>query len=297
MEIAQDISLDVSEETLLDMHSVVNVLNVIIYELYRVGVELGDPPVLDEARDAVAEFADTLRDAEEAYRQVENVEAFIETLERDLDRACAERNGCRDLPAVGEARRNLEGIYAVLRTRARELAARRDDPLAWVDHDIEELRSNFLTVFQAIERNSRGSYRIVNNLAQHEEGSYYVTFEIDSRDGTSIRMPAVFQDVMRDLIANARKYTPPGGRISAGLYHDGSTLRFVVEDSGRGIPEDEIPRLIRFGERGSNVQDRPTRGGGFGLTKAYYVTRRLGGRMWIESEEGSGTRIEIRISA
>jgi signal transduction histidine kinase len=74
-------------------------------------------------------------------------------------------------------------------------------------------------------------------------------------------------------------------------------LRFVVEDTGRGMDEAEIPRLISFGERGSNVQDRPTRGGGFGLTKAYYVTKRLSGRMWIESALGAGTRIEIRIPA
>ncbi|MFP4637996.1 MAG: hypothetical protein ACLFM6_06090, partial [Spirochaetaceae bacterium] len=40
---------------------------------------------------------------------------------------------------------------------------------------------------------------------------------------------------------------------------------------------------------------RPTRGGGFGLTKAFYVTRSLGGRMAIESEPDVGTRIEIEI--
>lgn len=38
-------------------------------------------------------------------------------------------------------------------------------------------------------------------------------------------MPAVFQDVVRDLIANARKYTPPGGKIIAGLYQDDEMMR------------------------------------------------------------------------
>ncbi|MFP4244276.1 MAG: sensor histidine kinase, partial [Ectothiorhodospira sp.] len=107
--------------------------------------------------------------------------------------------------------------------------------------------------------------------------------------------PAVFQDVIRDLLANARKYTPPGGRILAGLKDTGSELRFVVEDSGMGIPEHQIQQVVDFGFRADNVRDRRTQGGGFGLTKAYWVTRRCGGRMWIDSALGLGTRIRIQL--
>lgn len=297
MEITQDMHLQVEEENLLDMHSVINVLNVINYELHILSIELGEPPEILEAADAVADIGDALRDREEAHRQIHNVEDFIQTIETAVDRACAVRHGCSDLPAVAEARENLKSIYTVLRVRAREIVARIEDPMAWVTHDVDQLYDNFVHVLRAIERNSKGGYQIVNNIARHEEGTYYVTFEISSVQGKSIRMPAVFQDVMRDLIANARKYTAPGGRIIAGLHNDGKVLRFVIEDTGRGIPEEEIPRLIHFGERGSNVQDRPTRGGGFGLTKAYYITRSLGGRMWIDSTLGAGTRIEISIPA
>jgi signal transduction histidine kinase len=108
-------------------------------------------------------------------------------------------------------------------------------------------------------------------------------------------MPPVLQDVMRDLIANARKYTEPGGEITAGLVDNGKELRFVVEDTGRGIPADEVQQAVAFGTRGSNVADKATMGGGFGLTKAWWVTRQFGGRMWIASDPGSGTRITIRI--
>ena len=109
-------------------------------------------------------------------------------------------------------------------------------------------------------------------------------------------MPPVFQDVMRDLLANARKYTPPGGVITAGLSDNGEGIRFVVKDTGMGIPESEIMKVVEFGYRATNAA-RPTRGGGFGLTKAFYITKTFGGRMWIESpvENGSGTRIEILI--
>jgi signal transduction histidine kinase len=122
-----------------------------------------------------------------------------------------------------------------------------------------------------------------------------VNFGIESVDGTTIHMPPVLQDVMRDLIANARKYTEPGGGITAGLVDNGKELRLVVEDTGRGIPLNEVKQVVEFGERGSNVDDKATMGGGFGLTKAYLVTRRFGGRMWIDSRPGAGTRITINI--
>ena len=100
---------------------------------------------------------------------------------------------------------------------------------------------------------------------------------------------------MRDLLANARKYTPPGGQISSGVYVGPDYLRLVVEDNGRGIPEADLDRVVRFGERGSNVADVRTMGGGFGLTKACMLAQRLGGRAWIASRENVGTRVTLEI--
>jgi len=100
---------------------------------------------------------------------------------------------------------------------------------------------------------------------------------------------------MRDLIANARKYTAQGGIIAAGLFEGLRELRFVVHDTGCGIPEPELRRVVEFGRRGSNVSNVRTMGGGFGLTKAYYVTKQFGGRMWIASRVDIGTRISITL--
>lgn len=108
-------------------------------------------------------------------------------------------------------------------------------------------------------------------------------------------MPPVFIDVMRDLIANARKYTAPGGRINAGIWSSANELVLSVEDSGCGIPANEIERVIGFGRRGSNVTEQRTMGAGIGLTKAYYLTKKMQGRMWISSEEGQSTRVKITL--
>lgn len=160
---------------------------------------------------------------------------------------------------------------------------------------IEELRADFREVFTAIEKNSHGRYRIIYNLALQQPTDYYIDFVVECASGHSIALPILFKDVIRDLIANARKYTRPGGTINVGLYETGTELRFVVQDTGMGIPPDEISQVVRYGQRGSNAAHIRTMGGGFGLTKAVIVTKQLGGRFWIRSELNVGTRITIVI--
>ncbi|MFW5710677.1 MAG: ATP-binding protein [Spirochaetota bacterium] len=108
-------------------------------------------------------------------------------------------------------------------------------------------------------------------------------------------MPLLVKDVFRDLVANARKYTDPGGNILAGVFQDAEHLRMLVEDNGRGIPEESIESVVDFGIRAGNAISKTSYGGGFGLTKAYYITKNFGGRMWIESEINYYTRIKVVI--
>lgn len=278
------------------MHSVLNVINVVVLELLTLSERLGDDPEIDRLHEDLVDCIDSLRDPESAETTVGNAEALAEGMERTLDRVI-ERHRAETDPVVVAGKKNLRSIFAILKTRAREIIARHRSPTAWVEHDIGDLTAAFTTVLRAIEQNSHGGYRIVYNVAEHEDGDYLVNFDITSATEPRIRMPAIFQDVVRDLLANARKYTAPGGKIDAGLYNSGTELRCIVSDTGRGIPDDEIESILGFGARGSNVLDKATRGGGFGITKAYYVTRQFGGRMWITSrtEYPSGTRIEIRI--
>ena len=296
MEIERELEFTLQESTLLDMHSVINVLGVLAWEVYNLREALGDRPEIDLLENRTTEAADQLRDPERAAETVAHVDDMIATFSAALD-GLVETAPAGSREKVASIRANLATVFDIFRVRAREIVARSKDPDAWVDHDIAQLRNNFTQVLQAIEQNSHGGYRIVYNVAEHATSNYLVNFHISSTDGQFVQMPAIFQDVMRDLIANARKYTTPGGKIDAGLHVSEAQLRFVVEDSGVGIPEKELSQVVEFGHRARNILSRPTRGGGFGLTKAYYVTRKFGGRMWIESSTTTptGTRVEIRI--
>lgn len=295
MEILQELDLSAKEQHLLSMHSALNVMNVVLYELLMLTGTYGTSPHADTVEDSLHHAADNLSDTEASRKLMNNIHDFISSATNELlawQQDLEDNNS--DMQQFNQSMDNLQSIFSILRIRARELAMRFDRPDSWETFEVEKLKHNYMNVLLAIEKNSKGRYRIVYNLAEHDAGVYLVNLSISSHNGKTVRMPSVFQDIVRDLLANARKYTEPGGRIEAGLYDSGEEIRFVISDTGQGIPANEIPNVIQFGSRASNAL-QATRGGGFGLTKAYYYTRLFGGRFWIDSETGKGTRIEIRV--
>lgn len=295
LEIAAIPPLSPGEASLVNLHSLLNVLNVLYGELYVLGDTLGAGAVLAPALERCDAIRRDLIFPAAALRHAETIADHANAIRAGIENARRAHPGAAVAPEVSEAVANIESVFSVLEVRARELLARAHAPAEWVHLGIEELRADFQQVFAAIEKNSHGRYRIIYNLAQQEPADYYVDFTIESDNGRYVALPLLFKDVMRDLMANARKYTPLGGTISAGLYEAADRLKFTVQDTGCGIPPGELETVVHYGKRGSNVAHLRTMGGGFGLTKAFLVTKQFGGRFWIRSELGIGTRIRIEI--
>lgn len=295
IEITKDLSLSEEQTSLLDMHSFLNIMNVLISQFYQLGDYLGDRKLLHESVKHCGEIISALSDHKQALGRIRDIENCKQLIRDNVRVAIKERPDLHDSEQLQEHTANIESIFAVLDVRVREILARAQQPDLWVRHNISDLTSNFINLFTAVEQNARGRYRIVYNIASKHTLDYFVNFGITSIDGDTICMPPILQDVMRDLILNARKYTDLGGSIIAGLDDDGEWLSFVVEDTGKGIPADQIEQVVDYGTRARNVQDKETKGGGFGLTKAWFVTKQFGGRMWIESEEDKGTMVTLHI--
>jgi len=289
-------ALQPGQASQLDMHSVLNILNILQGELAIIGITLAQNA--DLLKDGIAvcrELVDGLRNREKSLQGAADLPRHCARVMGEIEQVLAEHANQRDNPEIAESLANLESVFAILDIRAQEILCRAKHPSRWETIQIENLRHSLLEVFAAIEKNSKGRYRIIYNLARQEPTDYYVRLDFESVDGKTVYMPPVFQDVMRDLIANARKYTPLGGIIAAALFESPSELRLVVFDTGLGIPEPELRRVVEFGYRATNVSDLRTMGGGFGLTKACYVTKQFGGRMWIASRIDVGTRITISV--
>ncbi|MBK1673917.1 hypothetical protein CKO35_11480 [Ectothiorhodospira shaposhnikovii] len=291
VEIIKALNLTPEQEALVDLHSFLNVLNVLSAEMDLLAFHLDRPQLLRPGIDTVHGFSRALQDPFQARLWVQDIDAIHREIQQAVATAVADITPTAD---AQECLNNIAAVMSVFKTRVKELTARAGVPMIWQWHDLELLREDLAVLFQVMEQKSNGSFGIKHNIAKQGERDYLVKFDTTSRDGDQIFMPAVFKDVIRDLMANARKYTPPGGRILSGLDDDGKRIRFVVEDTGVGIPPGQIQDVVKLGFRADNVQNRRTYGGGFGLTKAYWVTQRLQGRMWIESRLDEGTRIEIQ---
>ncbi len=107
---------------------------------------------------------------------------------------------------------------------------------------------------------------------------------------------ARLKQVMLNLLDNAIKYTPSNGSVTVGLSAGGGDDKFVspvlicsVQDTGEGIPPDDLPYVFDKLYRARRAKGRPVEGSGLGLTIAQQIIRAHGGEIIAHSELGQGT--------
>jgi len=119
------------------------------------------------------------------------------------------------------------------------------------------------------------------------------------------RIAANLPDVMADrralnqilinLVSNAIKFTPRGGRVTVSAICDGSKFAVAVEDTGVGIGEHDLPRLGEAFFQARASYDRKHDGSGLGLSIVKGLVQLHGGDIDIRSRLGEGTRVTVRL--
>jgi signal transduction histidine kinase len=97
--------------------------------------------------------------------------------------------------------------------------------------------------------------------------------------------------IISNLLSNAFRWTPDGGRVALALEQEDGTVSVAVQDSGPGIPEDEIDRIFR------PFWTRDGLGTGLGLAIARELATAHGGRIVLDTEPGRGTRFKLVLPA
>jgi two-component system, OmpR family, phosphate regulon sensor histidine kinase PhoR len=101
-----------------------------------------------------------------------------------------------------------------------------------------------------------------------------------------------------NLVNNAVRYTPAGGRIVVKVVRlDDGALTFSVQDTGPGIAPEHLPRLTERFYRVDRSRSRETGGTGLGLAIVKHVVQRHQGQLTIDSEQGKGSVFSIRFGA
>jgi signal transduction histidine kinase len=101
--------------------------------------------------------------------------------------------------------------------------------------------------------------------------------------------------VVRNLLENAAKYTPPGTTVDVRLRRSGSVAQLIVADSGPGIAAEHLVHLWDRYYRVDDVRSRESGGTGLGLPIVKFIAEAHGGRADVVSEAGTGTTFTIEL--
>jgi PAS domain S-box-containing protein len=238
--------------------------------------------------DTVYAFRDATHD-----RRLENLRSqFVATISHELRTPLASLHG------------------AAMTLREHDLPAQTEDDLLEMIAEQSNRLANLVEEILVAGQLDSGSLHVVADTFDPEELVRGVVTAARSRVGAEtieVVMPPVVPNVHGDgertrqvllnLLDNAIKYSPSGGRIEVGLAAVGDRLRFSVQDEGLGIPAGEQERIFDKFYRLDPDQRRGIGGTGLGLYICRELVRSMHGRIWVESEPGKGTTFAFELPA
>ena len=101
--------------------------------------------------------------------------------------------------------------------------------------------------------------------------------------------------VIGNLVTNATRYTPQGGEIKLSAALEGDSVLIKIQDTGEGIPEEDLLYVFDRFWKGDKSRSRSSGGSGLGLAIARQLVTAQGGSISVESQEGQGTTFTVRL--
>jgi len=132
---------------------------------------------------------------------------------------------------------------------------------------------------------------------EHDLADKGITLEVDAEVGLAAVMadPGRLAQILGNLLANSIQYTPQGGSIVMGAQRGEEVVVIFISDTGLGIEAEELPFIFDRFHRTDRSRTRDTGGTGLGLSIAKGLVEAQGGRIWAESEVGTGTTISFTL--
>lgn len=226
---------------------------------------------------------------------------FLATMSHELRTPLNSILGFSDLLANSKDLGEKQKRYvANIQMSGKNLLAQINDvlDLAKIESGKMELQLSEIAVADLIER------RVGTMLPLADKKNIEMTSEIDPKIPILFQDSVKLQQILNNLISNAIKFTPEGGRVhvAATLCDDDPDLmELIVEDTGIGIPLDEQEHIFekfRQGRSSPESKDALTRayeGTGLGLSIIRELSKLLDGEVFLESEFGRGSKFTVRL--
>lgn len=191
---------------------------------------------------------------------------------------------------TGEFSQTQKTYLDLLQVNADRLARQINDLL-----DLSRIEAGYLQLYPGrivVEEIGRRVVESLEPLAR-EKG---LALEVKS-SGTPVEAWADAErvhQILLNLVNNAVKFTPSGGRVEVEVRMEGEEVVTSVRDTGPGIPVEELEKVFeKFHQVGSSPGS--SRGSGIGLSIARQLVELHGGRIWVDSGEGEGSRFSFTL--
>ena len=266
----------------------------------RVTTSFTVTPLEGEKGGAIAVFRDITKERKEEREQAE----FISTASHEMRTPVASIEGYLGLalnPATAQVDEKARDYINKAHESAQHLGHLFQDLLEVSKAEDGRLQ-NELT---AIDVTSFTRDILESLTPQAEEKGLEVVYRPDgtkSTVGSTVIAPVLYakadknhlREVIANLIENAIKYTPEG-RVQVDASASEKYVRITVEDSGLGIPEEDIPHLFQKFYRVDNSDTREIGGTGLGLYLCRRLVESMNGRILVESSPGKGSQFSIEL--
>jgi signal transduction histidine kinase len=217
---------------------------------------------------------------------------------------------------TADASHELKTPLAVLRAdveRAMSDKTRKDERLVALEEALHEttrmadLVDSLLTLARADEGRF-DLHREPVDLRELTQEVYETALILGEAAGVQVNLPFTadvtiqgdatrLRQLFLNLVTNAIKYTPAGGRVDIGLGRHPDTVTFAVRDTGTGIAAADLPHVFERFWRADRVRSRTAERGGFGLGLAIsqWVAHAHGGTLTVQSRLGKGSLFTVTL--
>jgi signal transduction histidine kinase len=269
---------------------------------------------LDELNEAILEAGDRLQAEVRSRSEAEHERNELLVLEKDARARAEEQNAAKDeflamlghelrnpLSAVASAVHILDSdreVDASLLARARKVVRRQTDHLRKLVDDLLEVNRALmgkLTLDKAPVDLGDAVRRCVETLqsgARAAHFEFHVETAVAMVDADATRLVQIIDNILD----NAVKYSPDGGRIDVTVRQADACAELVVRDSGMGIAVELLPKVFTIFVQGAQSLQRVQGGLGIGLSLVRRLVEMHGGTVTIDSAgTGHGTSVTVRL--
>ncbi|OOM10385.1 sensor histidine kinase [Clostridium saccharobutylicum] len=139
---------------------------------------------------------------------------------------------------------------------------------------------------------------VVKNIVFNFEKEFLnkeVTLNFHDKDIVTLLDKDKITQVIVNLISNALKYTPKGGKVDINIYEDNNYIVLSVKDTGVGISSDDLPYVFERFYRADESRNKLTGGAGIGLTISKSIIEAHSGNITVDSIIGKGTNFVVKV--